>query len=344
MLQLVKVFAVLSLIAASQASFADKLNLASLIVQASDQNYWQVQLRFTHPSLDTRQASIEFPSNCESTLPTRQTTENRVTQTLWQLACSPDARLEWIKLKHAGDTRTQITLQQVNQLGENQLQSFSYLNEELEIPLHFLNPTNSKPSDNDNAEVSFFTQGFHHLLFGYDHIAFIILLGLIAVRLKQLVWTVTAFTIGHSITLLLAALEFLPDATILAPQFVEIMIALSIVFLAVEALKPGDTLTRRFPAIIAFGFGLIHGLGFAVLLIELLQAEFTTPLDRVAPIALFNLGIECGQLIIVTSVFYLKQWYLRFNSEWLAKWLQAFLSYGLGSIASYWLLTRLIAS
>jgi hypothetical protein len=135
---------------------------------------------------------------------------------------------------------------------------------------------------------AFLELGTLHILSGFDHLLFLIAL-LVAVRdLRSLAWVVTAFTLAHSITLGLAALEVVS----LPPRFVELAIALSIVYVAAENLL---RLEKRSLWLEAFGFGLLHGLGFAAFLGEALQAEDSI----VVPLIGFNLGVELGQLLVV---------------------------------------------
>ncbi|TNE45205.1 MAG: HupE/UreJ family protein, partial [Sphingomonadales bacterium] len=107
---------------------------------------------------------------------------------------------------------------------------------------------------------SYFLIGTEHILMGWDHLLFVIALVLLVVGSWQVVKAATAFTVAHSITLVAATLGY----TGLPQQPVEALIALSIVFLAVELARTGrETWTRRWPWIVAFGFGLLHGFGFA---------------------------------------------------------------------------------
>ena len=134
--------------------------------------------------------------------------------------------------------------------------------------------------------------GVEHILTGFDHLLFLACLILIAGSLKRILITVTGFTIAHSITLTLAALELVQVPV----PAVEAIIALSIVFLAVEiASKRRNTLAWRYPILVASTFGLLHGFGFASVLndIGLPQTEI--------PVALlfFNLGVEIGQVFFI---------------------------------------------
>ena len=134
--------------------------------------------------------------------------------------------------------------------------------------------------------------GFVHILpAGADHILFVLALFLLSTRLRPLVWQVTAFTVAHAVTLTLATL----DVVALAPRIVEPLIALSVAGVAVENVLT-DRLTRWRPAVV-FGFGLLHGLGFAGVLGELgLPDE-----GRLLALAAFNAGIELGQLAVIAG-------------------------------------------
>jgi hypothetical protein len=138
--------------------------------------------------------------------------------------------------------------------------------------------------------ATFLRLGIDHILSGWDHLAFVLALLVASRRLRTLLGVVTAFTLAHSITLALAALGHVS----LPSRFVELAIALSIAYVAVE-----NCLARqaRNPWIEAFAFGLLHGLGFAGFLGEALAGE---PLV-VAALLGFNLGVEVGQLAVVAA-------------------------------------------
>ena len=169
--------------------------------------------------------------------------------------------------------------------------------------------------------------GVEHILTGFDHLLFVIaLLFLVGFR-RRLVWTITAFTAAHSLTLASSALGLLT----LRPPPVEATIALSIVLVAGEALHSRDTLARRWPALVAFLFGLVHGLGFAGALQQIGLPE------RHLWIALltFNVGVELGQLAVVAAV-------LPLISR-VRGWRPAFLELGSAAVAGlgvFWFVTR----
>lgn len=179
--------------------------------------------------------------------------------------------------------------------------------------------------------------GVEHILGGPDHLLFVLGLVLLVSGGRALLWTVTAFTVGHSITLSLAVL-----GVIGVPQtLVEVGIAASILVLAVdltrsEAARPSRL--RRSPWAIAGLFGLLHGLGFAAAL-----AEAGLPQDEI-PLALlsFNLGIELGQLAFVASVLLVRP-LLRPLARRGPGWLARVPAYGIGSLAAYWCFERTAA-
>ena len=174
--------------------------------------------------------------------------------------------------------------------------------------------------------------GIEHILGGFDHLLFVISLLFLVGFHRRLVATITAFTLAHSITLAASALGAI---TLRSPP-VEATIALSILLVAVEALKGGHTITRRWPALVAFVFGLVHGLGFAGAL-----AEIGLPANH-ANVALltFNLGVEAGQLLVVGAAGLLMLALRRLPRLDLAR-KQAL--YAIGSVAAYWTIARLVA-
>ncbi|MFQ6024814.1 MAG: HupE/UreJ family protein, partial [Acidiferrobacterales bacterium] len=151
----------------------------------------------------------------------------------------------------------------------------------------------------------------------------------------MLVKTITAFTVAHSITLGLATLGFIHVPS----RPVEAAIALSIMFLCVEIIHARQhriSLTYRYPWLVAFAFGLLHGLGFAGALSEIGLPEKEIPLA----LLFFNIGVEIGQLIFVSAVLALAWMFrrLRFDS-W--TWASAIPVYAIGTLATYWFVQRL---
>ena len=174
--------------------------------------------------------------------------------------------------------------------------------------------------------------GVEHILTGVDHLLFVIGLLFLVGFGRRLLWTITAFTAAHSLTLALGALGLL---TLRSPP-VEATIALSIMLVAGEALRDRQTLARRWPALVAFVFGLMHGLGFAGAL-----QEIGLPQQHLAVALLsFNVGVEFGQLLTVGAAWALVR--LLRRQAWALR-LQTPIVYAIGSLAAYWSLLRIAA-
>jgi hydrogenase/urease accessory protein HupE len=176
--------------------------------------------------------------------------------------------------------------------------------------------------------------GFRHILGGLDHLLFVLGLVLLVRRRRMLVWTITAFTVGHSVTLSLAVLGFLG----LPSRLVEVAIAGSILVLAVELARGEDappSPLRRVPWAMAALFGLLHGFGFAGALAEVGLPEAEIPLA----LLFFNLGIEVGQLVFVAAVL-AAHWALGPLLAHGPPWLARLPAYGIGSLAAWWCFER----
>jgi hypothetical protein len=143
------------------------------------------------------------------------------------------------------------------------------------------------------AAARFVKLGFFHILDGTDHLLFLLCLVIPFRRFRSLVGVVTAFTIAHSITLFASAYNFAPDA-LWFPPLIEFLIALSIVYMALENIVGGTTVHRRW--LMAFGFGLVHGFGFSFALRETLQFAGS---HLWASLLSFNIGVELGQLLVL---------------------------------------------
>jgi hypothetical protein len=188
--------------------------------------------------------------------------------------------------------------------------------------------------------------GVEHILLGIDHLLFVLALLLLVRGVGRLIATVTAFTVAHSITLGAATLGFVHVPS--AP--VEAVIALSILFLASElarrelAVSPAESqrasvdLTARFPWIVAFSFGLLHGFGFAGALSEVGMPAQAVPLA----LLFFNVGVELGQLAFIAAVFAIG-WSIRKSAAGAPSWWPRAAAYGIGSVAAFWAIERTLA-
>lgn len=191
-----------------------------------------------------------------------------------------------------------------------------------------------QPSKREVA-LSYWQIGTIHILEGLDHLLFLLVLLLIVEGMWPLIKTVTAFTIAHSLTLFMATLGFvnLPSAP------TEAVISLSIMLLAVEAVHKGQgqlTLAERFPWLIAFTFGLVHGLGFAGALSEIGIPQNEVPLA----LLMFNVGVETGQVLFVVVVSLLLTGLGKFQAGG-AIALKRAAPYAIGGVAALWTIQRI---
>ena len=179
--------------------------------------------------------------------------------------------------------------------------------------------------------------GFEHILTGPDHLLFLLGLLLLVHGRRLLFWTITSFTVGHSVTLSLAVLGFVH----IPPTPVEALIAFSLFVVAVELTREAvdsPSLLRRFPWAMVLAFGLLHGLGFAGAL-----AEIGLPTNEI-PLALFsfNVGIELGQLLFVLLILLVRAVLFLLPVRWPKK-SEAIPAYVIGSLAVFWILERVLA-
>ncbi len=210
-------------------------------------------------------------------------------------------------------------------------------------PVQALRLTAASPSvevatkpDTWQVARTYFVIGIEHIVFGYDHLLFVVSLVLLLTGFRTIAIAVTAFTLAHSITLIGTTLGFIG----LPQRPVEAIIALSIVFLAVEIVKKkgGEPrLSGRAPWVVAFLFGLLHGFGFAGALKEIGLPESDVP----TALLTFNLGVEAGQLLIVAVTLGLLWALQRLQPNWAQPAIRAS-SYAIGAIASMWLLERVL--
>jgi hydrogenase/urease accessory protein HupE len=189
--------------------------------------------------------------------------------------------------------------------------------------------------------MTYLKLGVEHILTGVDHLLFVLALLLVARGGWRIVKTVTAFTVSHSVTLTAATLGYVH----VPPPPVEAVIALSIVFVAAEIVhgtQGREGITARAPWLVAFTFGLLHGLGFAGGLTEAGLPEGHVPLA----LLFFSLGVETGHFLFIGTVLAACAAAQRMTRRFAIPqpaWLERVPAYAIGSVAAFWVIERLAA-
>jgi len=283
---------------------------------------WKVPLAAGIPE----QSRPILPQQCKTIGPPRRDLAERALVSRYDVRCTGEVAGSRIGLARFAGSRTDVLLR-VAPLGR---------------PVQAYRLTSSEPTTEIRARASswqvartYFVTGIEHILLGYDHLLFVVALVLLLRAGWAIAKAVTAFTVAHSLTLIGTTLGLigLPQAP------VEALIALSIVFLAVEIVKqePDRTgLTERAPWIVAFVFGLLHGFGFAGALHEIGLPERDVP----TALLTFNLGVEAGQLLIVQACLGAIAAVTRV-AAFAGLPLTRMATYAIGMVASYWLIERL---
>jgi len=180
--------------------------------------------------------------------------------------------------------------------------------------------------------LEFLKLGVEHILTGYDHLLFLFGLMVICRDLRSILTVISSFTVAHSITLALGAL----DIVRLPGRIVEPMIAASITYVGIENLFRKES--PKWRSLIAFSFGLVHGLGFADALREL--GINSGRFGIVVPLVGFNLGVEVGQLCVAAMVLPIL-WNLRRNPVFVRRWIPV-CSVAVAFAGSYWMVERIM--
>ncbi|SFV65541.1 membrane protein, putative [hydrothermal vent metagenome] len=321
-----KLFIFLLLALFSFFTVADELKLSYLEITENSPKSYSLLLKIPLKDKKKIDISVQMPKGCKSTLAKRtQSMENTSLET-WQIACDDGLSNQNISIHGLGDLELLLRLDLLSQ-------SHSIL-------LNTSKASYSIPKTQESFEIvqTYTWLGITHILIGLDHLLFVFALLLIVKNMHRLLWTITAFTLAHSLTMIVATLGIinLPQAP------VEAIIALSILFLAMEILheKEGKIgLTSRYPWLIAFIFGLLHGFGFAGAL-----ADIGLPQQAITlALLFFNIGVELGQLIFIASVVFTVILLRRLNIPTVLENLQTIIVYMMGGISAFWLIERTLS-
>lgn len=314
-----------------KASSAHALDPGFLDLTAMDGGQWRVSWRM--PDVNGRPMPIApvLPQTCRRTLPPEPAFDGRAWVTTFLATCPEGLAGGTIAIDGLARTRTDVLVRYELEPRQAQTQRLTAGTPAFTVPAQ-LGP--------GTVFASYVWLGVTHILEGFDHLLFVFALLLLVRQPRRLFWAITAFTLAHSITLAAATMGLLR----LPPAPVEVVVALSIVFLAYELALPAerrDPIAERFPALVSFGFGLIHGLGFAGALREIGLPQGDIPLALLS----FNVGVELGQLLFIALVLAVG-YFARLMVPALARHgprLSRIASYMIGSIAAFWVIERMAA-
>jgi HupE / UreJ protein len=319
---------VMCLLTLAPAASAHDLGVARATLEEMPGGHYVLEVE-TEPALAELLGAPELPARCT---PDREDSgaASDVTVLSYRFACAGEpltARdvlvLPWQR------QGAMVTARWLD--GSTARQFFASSGAVIEVPLAALQAGSGSLSDMARRYVAL---GIEHILLGVDHLLFVFGLLLIVRGRWMLVKTITAFTLAHSVTLALATLGIVA----VPARPVDAAIALSIVFLAAEILhirqgRPG--LAARKPWLVAFAFGLLHGLGFAGALTQLGLPQSEIPLA----LLFFNVGVEIGQLMFVATLLALA-WALRQLQVRWPRWAEPLPAYAIGTVAGFWFIER----
>ncbi|MFT6034001.1 MAG: hydrogenase/urease accessory protein HupE [Arenicella sp.] len=313
-------------------SYADELKPAYVQIteQRSEANetLWRVIWKVSERSTLGQIGELILPESCLPAEPstTRRHQGNLINTSI--LTCGDGLWGQSIRINGLEKTKTDALLRVLSDEGQLTLR---------------LTPTKpaavlKRPhgSTISNVGLTYMVLGVEHILQGYDHLLFVIAMVLLISGYKRIAWTITAFTVAHSITLIATTFGYLS----MPPRAVEAVIALSIVFLAVELVKRKSSkmsFTEANPWFVALLFGLLHGFGFAGALAEIGLPQNDLPMALLT----FNLGVELGQLAVVAATLCILA-LLQRTSTRLASQFQLTAAYLIGITSMYWLIQRVV--
>ena len=294
---------------------AHEFNPAHLVIDETAENTYQINWMYPVKNIGPR-AEIIFPDTCSSEAQSPYQQGKYLVEKI-DLLCGESLKGQIIEVTNLSVlTDALVTITHLN-------------NDVFEGLMNLKESKLLVPIKQQSFPSSYFTLGVDHLISGIDHILFILGLLFLVSGIMNMIKTITAFTIAHSITLGLSVLDLisLPRAT------VEAVIALTIVFLALEISE--NKQYKSAPWLIAFAFGLLHGLGFANALTGIGIANEQLLLS----LLFFNLGIEAGQLLMI-PIFGAFIWLAyKFN---IYKQSATCVSYILGAMGFFWFINRTI--
>lgn len=314
---------------------AHALDPGFLEIRSLGGDLWQVLWRV--PQVDERPMALVavLPEGCDPRRPPDLQFDGIAYGTAWTTTCLDGLDGGEIRIEGLSATRTDVLVRYELEPGVVDSQRLTAATDAFTIPA---------PRGVIGTLSTFTSLGVQHILQGIDHLIFVFALILLIPDRRRLIGAVTAFTVAHSLTLAAAVLGWI----VVPAAPVEAVVALSIMFLASELLRPAGEdlrLSERHPWIVAFAFGLLHGLGFASALLNLGLPKAEIPLALLT----FNVGVEIGQLIFIALVIIqgvvLGHLFPTVLRSLITRGMSGLrmLSYLIGSAASVWFIARVAA-
>ena len=307
-------------------SQADEVRPAYLEVKENQENIFSLLLKV--PAKGSKKLNIQviLPKSCTNITPISSHFVNSASLERWSVKCENGLVGETLSFTGLKRTSTDLLLRLEFANGTSQSELLTAAETSYTIP---------KEASSLQVVKTYTWLGITHILLGFDHLLFVFALLLIVKSMRRLLWTITAFTLAHSLTMAGATLGFI----YIPQQPVEAMIALSILFLAMEIVheKQGKVgLTVRYPWMIAFVFGLLHGFGFAGAL-----AEIGLPQQAITlALIFFNIGVELGQLMFVATVVLIALALQRLKHPDILQKVETVVVYAIGTLSSFWVFER----
>lgn len=272
---------------------------------------------------------VELPPVCRNSTPPRGSMANNAYSERWTVKCAGGLAGGTIAIAGLAATKTDVLVRLERLDGASQV-----------TRLTSSDPAFVVVATPNGVEVAgtYLKLGVEHILFGIDHLLFVLALLILVKGVRRLIATVTAFTLAHSLTLAGATLGYVH---VPGPP-VEASIALSIVFVAAEILRSRGGvagLTERFPWLVAFTFGLLHGFGFASALSEVGLPQSAIPIA----LLFFNIGVEVGQLLFITAALGIIRLWRLLGTQHTPRWAALAPPYAIGGIAMFWVIQRVLA-
>ena len=319
----------IALLFLANISIADEIRPGYLELNEESPNTYAVLWKVPKKTGQTLSLEPNFPASCINKTAITSHAINAATLQRWYINCTNNIVGQRISIEDSDNSNTEVLLR-VKWLDGTT--STTLLKPS--APFYII-PEKSSTAD---IAITYLLLGTEHILLGVDHLLFVFALLLIVNSTRRLIVTITAFTIAHSITLAGATLGFIH----VPQQPVEAVIALSILFLAMEIVHgkrghPGAA--ARWPWLVAFIFGLLHGFGFAGALAEVGLPQQAIPLALV----FFNVGVELGQLLFVSAVLLITWLLHHLKQPALLEKAETIAIYTIGSLSSFWLFERISA-